>query len=146
MTASDIAKISCRQLADYDAHRPGRIFGDPSFRLTLDEAYAIQIQTAALRVARGEEMCIRDRASTFGGNRSPPTASSTNMGPQLALLPRPPANARAAPAIRAPWIALNPTGPAPNTTTSEPGSTGARFSAIPSPQADTHESLSLIHI
>ena len=54
MTASDIAKISCRQLADYDAHRPGRIFGDPSFRLPLDEAYAIQIQTAALRVARGE--------------------------------------------------------------------------------------------
>jgi 2-keto-4-pentenoate hydratase len=54
MTASDIAEISCRQLADYDAHRPGRIFEDPSFRLTLDEAYAVQIQTAALRVARGE--------------------------------------------------------------------------------------------
>src|SRR5258707_1238304 len=54
MTASDILEISCRQLADYDAHRPGRIFQDPSFQLTLDEAYAVQIQTAARRVVRGE--------------------------------------------------------------------------------------------
>ena len=54
MTASAIAEISRRQLADYDAHRPGRIFEDPWFRLSFDEAYAVQIQTAALRTARGE--------------------------------------------------------------------------------------------
>lgn len=54
MTASAIAEISRRQLADYDAHRPGRIFEDPCFRLSFDEAYAVQIQTAALRTARGE--------------------------------------------------------------------------------------------
>jgi 2-keto-4-pentenoate hydratase len=56
MTTSAIAEISRRQLADYDAHRPGRIFEDPSFRLNLDEAYAVQIQTAALRTARGESI------------------------------------------------------------------------------------------
>ncbi len=54
MTDADIAAISCRQLADYEAHRPGRVFEDPAFRLTLDEAYGVQLQTAALRVARGE--------------------------------------------------------------------------------------------
>lgn len=54
MTAADIAEISRRQLADYDAHRPGRIFGDPAFRLTADQAYAVQMQTATLRVARGD--------------------------------------------------------------------------------------------
>jgi len=50
----DIAGISRRQLADYDAHLPGSIFEDPSFRLTVDQAYAVQIRIAALRVARGE--------------------------------------------------------------------------------------------
>jgi 2-keto-4-pentenoate hydratase len=51
---SDIGEIARRQLADYDAHRPGRIFEDLSFRLSIDEAYAVQSQTAQLRVARGE--------------------------------------------------------------------------------------------
>jgi 2-keto-4-pentenoate hydratase len=55
MTPFDLAGISRRQLADYDAHRPGRIFENPSFRLTADQAYAVQRQTAALRGARGEE-------------------------------------------------------------------------------------------
>jgi 2-keto-4-pentenoate hydratase len=54
VTAPDIAVVSRRQLADYDAHQPGRIFEDPSFRLTVDQAYAVQIRTAALRMARGE--------------------------------------------------------------------------------------------
>ena len=53
-TDSQIDELAIRQLADYDAHRPGQIFGEPSFRLSLDEAYAVQSCAAELRVARGE--------------------------------------------------------------------------------------------
>src|SRR5205814_3846674 len=54
MTASEILAIARRQLTDYDAHQPGRLFEDDSFRLTVDEAYAVQMQTASMRAARGE--------------------------------------------------------------------------------------------
>jgi 2-keto-4-pentenoate hydratase len=43
-------------LADYDAHRPGRIFEDAAFTLTIAEAFEVQRQVAALRVARGEAL------------------------------------------------------------------------------------------
>jgi 2-keto-4-pentenoate hydratase len=49
-----IAKIARALLADYDAHRPGQIFGDPAFTVTLAEAFELQRQVAALRAARGE--------------------------------------------------------------------------------------------
>ena len=54
MTPSDIAAIARQQLTDYDAHQPGQVFEDDSFRLTVNEAYAVQMQTASMRVARGE--------------------------------------------------------------------------------------------
>jgi 2-keto-4-pentenoate hydratase len=54
VTESLIAKIARGLLADYDAHRPGQIFGDPAFNLTLAEAFELQRQVAALRAARGE--------------------------------------------------------------------------------------------
>ena len=54
MTESLIAKIASGLLADYDAHRPGQIFADPAFTLTLAEAFEVQRQVAALRAARGE--------------------------------------------------------------------------------------------
>lgn len=54
MTQSEIEEISLRQVADYDAHRPGSVFEDPGFRLTVEDAFAIQRQAAALREARGE--------------------------------------------------------------------------------------------
>ena len=54
MTESPIAEIARRQLADYDAHRPGRIFEDAAFTLTIAEAFEVQRQVAALRAARGE--------------------------------------------------------------------------------------------
>ena len=54
MTPLPIAEIARRQLADYDAHEPGRIFEDPAFTLTLAAAYEVQRQVAALRAARGE--------------------------------------------------------------------------------------------
>jgi 2-keto-4-pentenoate hydratase len=43
-------------LADYDAHRPGTIFSDPAFRLTLAEAYQVQMRVAELREQRGESI------------------------------------------------------------------------------------------
>jgi 2-keto-4-pentenoate hydratase len=56
VTECSIAEIARRQLADYDAHRPGRIFEDAAFTftLTLAEAFEVQRQVAALRAARGE--------------------------------------------------------------------------------------------
>ena len=42
-----------RQLADYHAHRPGSIFRKGSNFLTIQEAYKLQIQVAALRTKRG---------------------------------------------------------------------------------------------
>jgi 2-keto-4-pentenoate hydratase len=49
-----IAEIARRQLADYDAHRPGRIFEEAGFTLDTADAFAVQRQVVALRVARGE--------------------------------------------------------------------------------------------
>ncbi len=54
LKASDLAEIARRQLADYDAHQLGGFFRDAPFRLTVAEAYEVQRQVAALRVARGE--------------------------------------------------------------------------------------------
>src|SRR5208283_5071442 len=54
MIESSIAEIAKRQLADYDTHRPGMIFEDAAFTLTISEAFEVQRQVAALRVARGE--------------------------------------------------------------------------------------------
>lgn len=50
----NLEEIARRQLADYDAHRPGGFFRDAPFRLTVAEAYDVQRRVAELRVARGE--------------------------------------------------------------------------------------------
>ncbi|MFN7925891.1 MAG: fumarylacetoacetate hydrolase family protein [Bryobacteraceae bacterium] len=50
----DLSELARRQLADYDAHHPGLVFRDASSALSIAEAYAVQRQVAALRVARGE--------------------------------------------------------------------------------------------
>ena len=54
MTTSLINEIASGLLADYDAHRPGQIFADPTFTLTLAEAFELQRRVAELRAARGE--------------------------------------------------------------------------------------------
>jgi len=54
VTAARIAEIARRQVADYDAHTPGRIFADRAFSLTRAEAYAVQRHMTVLREARGE--------------------------------------------------------------------------------------------
>src|SRR5260370_26698634 len=53
---ADLESIARRQLADYDAHQPGTIFADVGFRLTLREAYQVQMRVARLRESRGESI------------------------------------------------------------------------------------------
>ena len=50
----DIHALAERQLADYDRHRPGTFFADPSASLTIDDAYRLQMEVVRLREERGE--------------------------------------------------------------------------------------------
>lgn len=54
LTEAEVAALAERQLADYDARRPGTIFSDPEFNPSVTDAYRLQIATAGLRVDRGE--------------------------------------------------------------------------------------------
>ncbi len=54
--APRLASVAARQVRDYDTHRPGTIFQDPTFALTIGEAYAVQLEAARLRSARGERV------------------------------------------------------------------------------------------
>ncbi|MCP4887561.1 MAG: hypothetical protein GY904_13210 [Planctomycetaceae bacterium] len=49
-------EIAQRQLSDYDQHRPGSCFEDPSFCLSIDEAYRLQFEVARMRIDRGEKI------------------------------------------------------------------------------------------
>jgi 2-keto-4-pentenoate hydratase len=50
----DIEQLAKRQLSDYDRHQPGGLFAGYSIPMTVDEAYALQMAVAHLRVQRGE--------------------------------------------------------------------------------------------
>ena len=54
MTNSEVQALARRQLHDYDARKPGMAFAEPAFHLALDDAYRVQIETAQMRVLRGE--------------------------------------------------------------------------------------------
>ena len=76
MTESQIGDFAKRQLADYDAHDPGRVFEDAGVSMTIAEAYRVQMEVAALRVARGEPVagykigCVSDAVQRqLGFNR-----------------------------------------------------------------------------
>lgn len=56
MTNSEVQALASRQLYDYDAREPGRAFAEPTFHLDLEDAYRVQIETAQLRVSRGERV------------------------------------------------------------------------------------------
>jgi len=56
INSAGLKAIARRQLADYDAHRPGTIFSEPGFSLTLAEAYRVQMLVADLREGRGESI------------------------------------------------------------------------------------------
>ena len=75
--STDLKNIARRQLADYDAHRPGTVFSDPDFKLTLAEAYQVQILVAGLRESRGEAIagykvgCVSEAAQRQLGISEP---------------------------------------------------------------------------
>jgi 2-keto-4-pentenoate hydratase len=50
----DIERLAKRQLSDYDRHQPGGLFAGYSIPMTVDDAYALQMAVARLRVERGE--------------------------------------------------------------------------------------------
>lgn len=50
----DLRAIAERHLQDYDRRQPGRVFSDPSFHLSVEEAYTLQFEVARLRERRGE--------------------------------------------------------------------------------------------
>jgi 2-keto-4-pentenoate hydratase len=52
----DVAGLAEQQLIDYDSHRPGSLFAGCRIPMTVDEAYALQIAVANLRVRRGERI------------------------------------------------------------------------------------------
>jgi len=56
MNISQLSELAKKQLADYDAHHPGRIFEQGASFLTVAQAYALQVDVARLRVKRGESL------------------------------------------------------------------------------------------
>lgn len=50
----EILELAKQQLADYDAHHPGLIFAQGASFLRVAQAYALQLEVARLRQARGE--------------------------------------------------------------------------------------------
>jgi len=56
MTAAEKAALAQRQLEGYDRRRPGPIFEDADLRISVREAFELQIEVARLREARGERI------------------------------------------------------------------------------------------
>ena len=54
LSESELRRLARRQLADYDARRPGTVFAEPGIAIGVDDAYRVQIEMARLRKARGE--------------------------------------------------------------------------------------------
>jgi 2-keto-4-pentenoate hydratase len=50
----NIEHLAKRQLEDYDRHQPGGLFADYPIPITVEDAYALQMAVASLRVQRGE--------------------------------------------------------------------------------------------
>jgi 2-keto-4-pentenoate hydratase len=56
MTERELTELGKRQLADYDACRPGTVFESGAEFLSLDEAYRLQLEVVRLRRERGEQV------------------------------------------------------------------------------------------
>jgi 2-keto-4-pentenoate hydratase len=62
--------LAARQLADYRACTPGSFFGEEDQpRLSLDDAYAVQVEVARLRVGEGESVAGYKVGATGPGTR-----------------------------------------------------------------------------
>src|SRR6516165_3790867 len=55
MLTVDLQTLAVRQLADFDARTPNRVFADP-IELSIAESYEIQNEVALLRERRGEKI------------------------------------------------------------------------------------------
>ena len=51
-----LTSFAARQWRDYQQRTPGSAFADPALSMTLEEAYAVQMETARLRCAAGDEV------------------------------------------------------------------------------------------
>jgi hypothetical protein len=56
MNTSQLDELAKRQLADYDAHHPGRISEQGASVLTVAQAYGLQVAVVQLRMQRGESL------------------------------------------------------------------------------------------
>jgi 2-keto-4-pentenoate hydratase len=52
----NIHEIAACLLEEFDAHKPGAIFGRSELNLSIDDAYDVQFEIAAMREARGERV------------------------------------------------------------------------------------------
>ncbi len=52
----EIRSLASKQLRDYDARTPGTVFAESDFKLAVEDAYLLQIETVRLRTARGESI------------------------------------------------------------------------------------------
>lgn len=68
LTDDELNNRAMRMLADYDKRTPGTIFSE-GFRLTLPDAWRLQIAVAELRVARKEKPIGYKIGATVEGNR-----------------------------------------------------------------------------
>lgn len=64
----NLNKLALRMLADYDKRTPGTVFSE-GFRLTVPDAWRLQIAIAELRIARGEKAIGYKIGATVEGNR-----------------------------------------------------------------------------
>ena len=77
MPSPDWKDLARRQLADYDARDPGRMFAEAPVITSAAEAYQLQIEIANLRIARGERLagykigCVSDVVRNQLGMDSP---------------------------------------------------------------------------
>ena len=77
LTDAAVARLARRQLADYDARRPGMMFAETSAPLSEKDGYRIQLATTRLRRSRGESVagfkigCVSDAVQTQLGVEDP---------------------------------------------------------------------------
>jgi hypothetical protein len=55
---SPLQALALRQWRDYQWGTPGGAFVDPELSLTLEEAYAVQMEVARLRCAAGDAVAV----------------------------------------------------------------------------------------
>ena len=55
-TGMNLQSLAAQQLDDYDRNQPGTLFANAELRLCTEQAYGLQFEVAAQRVARGERV------------------------------------------------------------------------------------------